>query len=76
MRGGAEVLHAIGNVDRLVAHALEVSVDADHSEDKAQIDGHGLFHRQQIERELIDLVLHAVDRRLRERDQLAEIHVA
>ena len=43
---------------------------------KAQVHRHRLFHRQQIQRQLIDLPLHAVDRRLRHLHQLAQALIA
>ena len=68
--------HAVADALGRVADALQVRVDLDHAEDKAQVDGHGLLHRQQIEGGLIDLALQAVDGHLRDADQIADGEVA
>ncbi len=64
--------HADGDVDGLVADALEVGVDADDREDEAQVDGHGLLHGEQVEGHLVDLALEAVDGGLGAEDELAD----
>ena len=73
---GAHLADADGDVDGLVAYALEVGVDADDREDEAQVDGHGLLHGEQVERHLVDLALEAVDRGLGAEDELADAEVA
>ena len=51
------------DVDRQVAHALQVVVDLDGGGDEAQIPRHGLVQRQQAGGEIVDLDLHLVDAR-------------
>ncbi len=73
---GAHLADADGDVDGLVADALEIGVDADDREDEAKVDGHGLLHGEEVERHLVDLALEAVDRRLGAEDELADAEVA
>ena len=72
----AKIEDAASNVDGLVAHSLEVDIDTNDREDEAQVDGHWLFHSEQVESELIDLAFHAIDCRLRHSHQFAEAFVA
>ena len=72
----AQVQHASRDIHRLVAHAFQVHVDPDHRKNKPQINRHRLFHRQQVQRQLIDLALHPVDRRLGHLHQLAQALIA
>ncbi len=77
--GHGHLLHAAHPVaDRLgrVAHPLQVGIDLDHAQNEAQIDGHGLLHRQQIERRLVDLALQTVDGHLAAADQVADRKIA
>src|SRR6185312_17310781 len=70
------VAHAVADVLGGVAHALEVGVNLDDAQDEAQIAGHGLFHRQQVQRRLVDLALQTVDGDLAAADQVADGEVA
>ncbi len=70
------VAHAVADGLGGVAHALQIGVDLDHAEDEAQIDGHRLFHGQQVQRRLVDLALQAVDGDLAAVDQIADRQVA
>jgi len=56
--------------------ALEVGVDFDHGQDEAKIDGHGLFHGEEVEGHLIDLALEAVDGHLSAIDEIADGKIA
>ena len=49
---------ALGDVDRQIAHALQVGVDLEGGDDQAQIGRHGLLQRQQVDGELVDLDFH------------------
>ena len=48
---------ALGDVDCLIAYALEVGIDLGDGQDEAQIDRHGLLHGQQVEGQFVDLAL-------------------
>ena len=52
----------LGDVDRQVADALEVGVDLDRRDDRAQVGGHRLVQRQQREAAVVDLDVQRVDR--------------
>ena len=67
---------ADGDVDGLIAYALEVGVDADDGEDEAEVDGHGLLHGKEVEGHLVDLALEAIDGGLGVEDELADAEVA
>ncbi len=73
---GSHLADADGDVDGLVAYALEVGVDADDGEDEAEVDGHGLLHGEEVEGHLVDLALEAVDGGLGVEDELADAEVA
>jgi hypothetical protein len=73
---GTHFADANCNVDGLVAYALEVSVDADDRETKAQVDGHGLLHGEKVEGQLVYLALETVDGWLGAEDQFADAEVA
>jgi hypothetical protein len=73
---GSHLSNAHGDVDRLVAYALQIGVDPDHGEDEAKVDGHWLFHGQEVERHLIDLTFEAVDGGLSPKDKLADGKIA
>ena len=68
--------HAVADALGRVAHALQIGIDLDHAENEAQIDGHGLLHRQQVERGLVDVALQAVDGDLAAADQVADGEIA
>ena len=76
IREGAHLAHANGDVDGLVTDALKVGVDADDREDEAEIDGHRLFHGEEVEGHLIDLALETVDGRLGAENELADAEFA
>ena len=71
-----KLLGPAGNAHRLVADTLQVAVDLDHRQDKAQIDGHGLLLGQQFVGHLVQLALRGVDGGLVLLDVLAETFVA
>ena len=73
---GPHLADADGDVDGLIANALEVGVDADDGEDEAEVNGHGLLHGEEIEGHLVDLALEAVDGGLGAEDELADGEVA
>ena len=62
---------ALGDIDGLVAHALEIRIDLGDGEDEAQIDSHGLLHGQQVKSSLVDLPLGGVDEALAFENHLA-----
>ena len=59
-----------------VAHAFQVSVDLDHAQNEAQIDRHGLLHRQQIQRRLIDIALQPINCNFAAAYQIADREIA
>ncbi len=71
-----QVHDALGNVDRLIAHALEVGVDLGDRENEAQIRGRRLLRGQDVEGQFIDLALGGVDEALVFEDQLAAGEIA
>ena len=73
---GPHLADADGDVDGLVAYALEIGVDANDGEDEAQVDGHGLLHREEVEGHLVDLALKTVDGWFGAEDKLADGEVA
>ena len=76
VRERAHLPHPHRDVHCLVTHPLQVGIDPDHRQDKAQVDRHRLFHGQQIERHLINLALQPVDRRLRLKHKFADRLIA
>ena len=52
---------ALGDVDRLIAYALQVGIDLGDRENEAQIDRHGLLHGEKVERQFVDFALGDVD---------------
>src|ERR1041385_78340 len=56
-----QIHNALGDVHRLVAHALQVGIDLDARNDKTQVDGHGLLHGQQVNRHLVHVALGGID---------------
>ena len=76
LRLADQVEHALRDVDRLVAHALQVGIDLEHRQDEAQIDRHGLLHGEQVERQFVDFALGLVDGALAGQHHLAELAVA
>jgi len=67
---------AVGDVDALVADALEVGINLDDGKQEAEVDGHGLFHREQVVGGLVDEALGGVDGLLVVHDVLTETEVA
>ena len=58
---------ALADVGGEVADALELAVDLDDGDDEAQVAGHRLVQREELEALLLDLDLVLVDRRRRRR---------
>ena len=54
-------LDRLGDVDREVADALEVGVDLDRRDDRAQVHRHRLVQRQQLEAAVVDFDVQLVD---------------
>ena len=52
------------DIDRQVAHALQVGVDLERGDDQTQIRGHGLLQGEQVHGELVNFDLDPVDPRL------------
>ena len=71
-----QVAYTLRDVHGLIANALEVGIDLDDGQNKAQIDGHRLFHREQVQRRLVDLPLQPVDRQFTVHHQVADRSVA
>src|SRR5579863_1733879 len=65
------VHHTFGNVHRLIAHALEISIDLGDGKDKAQVNSHRLLHGKQVKRRFIDLALGSVNQALAFQHHLA-----
>ena len=72
-----EAFGALGDVDGMVADALEVVVDLQGPDEEAQVDGHGLLEGQQGDRRVFDLQLQAVDLLVRgdDRPRLLGVHL-
>ena len=60
-RCGDDAQRRLGDVDRVVAHALQVARDLDGADDEAQVAAHRLLQRQQRDGEVLDLDLEVVD---------------
>ena len=58
------------------ANALEVRIDFRNGEDKAQVDGHGLLHGEQIEGGLVDLALRRINQGLAFENQVTAGEIA
>ena len=63
-RGEGDLRHALAEVDRLVADALEVGDELQRRRDEAEVVGDGLAEREHVDGELVDLHLVAVDARV------------
>ena len=70
------VHHTLGNVDRLIAHALQIRIDFSDGQDETQVDRHGLLHRKQVERSLVDFALGGVNHALAFKYHLASGKIA
>ena len=57
----AQAERAAGDVDRVIADALEIVRDLERGGDESQIAGHRLLQRQQRDAALVDLDLEPVD---------------
>src|ERR1022692_3998482 len=64
-----QIHDSLGDIYRLIAHALEVGVDLGHRENEAQIRGCRLLRGEDVEGEFIDLALGRVDQALVLEDQ-------
>ncbi len=63
------------DVDGLIADAFEIVVDARNGEDKAEIDGHQLVEREQLDDAVVDFDLQFVDGVFFVEDALGELFV-
>src|SRR6266550_5028299 len=54
-------LRRLRDVDRLVAHALQIVIDTRYGQHKAEVRGHELLKRQQLHHAVVDLNLQLVD---------------
>src|SRR5215469_9955551 len=70
------VHHALGDVDRLIAHAFQIRIDLCNRQNESQIDGHRLLHGEQIKRFLVDLALGNIDEVLAFEHHLAASEIA
>jgi hypothetical protein len=52
---------SLGDVDGLIADALEIVIDAGNSQDEAEIDGHELVQREKLNDAIVDFHLELVD---------------
>ena len=76
-RGQFDHVHdALGNVDGLIAHALEIGINFGDGENEAQVHGHGLLHGEQVEGGLVDFALGGIDQALAFEHHLATREVA
>jgi hypothetical protein len=66
---------ALGDVDGLVADALEIVIDAGNRQDKAQVNGHELMQREQLNHAVINLQLEFVNRALFFENAIGELFV-
>ena len=71
-----ESAEAFAPVLRDIPDPLQIGVNANHREYKAEVDGHRLLHREQVQRHLIDLALKPIDGRLRTKNQFADAEIA
>ena len=51
----------LGDIDGLVADALEIAIDARDGEEKAQVGGHGLLEREEALDAFVNFNLHFID---------------
>ena len=65
----------LGDVDGLIADALEVVVDAGDGEDEAEVGGHQLMQREELEDAVVDFELELVDLAFFVEDALGELFV-
>ena len=67
---------ALGDVGGQVADALQLAVDLDHGDEEAQVAGHRLVEREDLEALLLDLHLQLVDCEVADHDALGLLRVA
>src|SRR5690606_29382429 len=60
-RRAEHVLDGLGDVDGVVADALEVGRDAERGGDEPEVARHGLLEREELDRGLLELELEPVD---------------
>ena len=72
---GSSLTHVLGDVHGLVADPLQVGVDLHGRRDQAQVRGHGLLQRQQLQAAVVDLDLQVVDLLVGRDDLLGLVHV-
>jgi hypothetical protein len=70
-----DALSALGDVDSLIADALKVIVDARNGKNEAEIDGHELVKREELNDAVIDFDLQLVDGVLFVQDALGQLLV-
>src|SRR5207302_11081396 len=61
IRPGQEIHNPLSDVDRLIAHAFQVSVDFDAGDDEAQVDSHRLLHGEQVNGHFIHIAFSGID---------------
>ena len=71
-----QVHYALGDVYRLIAHALEIGIDLGDRENEAEIRGRRLLRGQDVESQFINLALGGVDVTLVFEDQLTACEIA
>src|SRR5436305_10882012 len=72
--GSRELDHihdSLGDIDSLVAHALEIGIDLGNSKNEAQVHGHWLLHGEKIKGSLIDFAFGRIDEALAFQHHLA-----
>jgi hypothetical protein len=71
-----EIHDALGDVDGLIADALEIGVDLGDGENEAQVDGGGLLGGKNVESEFVDFALGGIDQAFVFENELAAGEVA
>jgi hypothetical protein len=67
---------ALGDVDGLIADALQIGIDLGDRQDKAEIDRHWLLHGQEVEGFFVDLAFRGIDLALAFQHHLAPSEIA
>ncbi len=65
-----------GDVDRQVAHPLEIGVDLDRRDNRPEVGRHRLVERQQREAAVVDLDVQLVDRLVADEHPVDQVVVA
>ena len=73
---GSSLMRVLGDVHGLVADPLQVGVDLHGRRDEAQVRGHRLLQRQQLQAAVVDLDLQVVDLLVGADDQLGLVQAA